>query len=77
MLAIALMVFVLRQIADERAWAGMEKYVKIGFWGTNVGLLMMVSLSLFPGGVLQVWDVIQNRYWHVRSRVLSVATRHY
>ena len=67
MLAIALMVFVLRQTADDTRWAGMEKYIKIGFWGTNIGLLMMVGLSLFPGGVLQVWDVVQHGYWHARS----------
>ncbi len=32
-----------------------------------MGLAMMVGLSLFPGGVLQVWDVLQNGYWHARS----------
>ncbi len=67
MLAIALMVFVLRQTADDARWSGMEKYVKVGFWGTNIGLALMVALSLFPGGVLQVWDVIQHGYWHARS----------
>jgi nitric oxide reductase subunit B len=67
MLAIALMVFVLRQTSDDTHWAGMEKYVKVAFWGTNVGLAMMVAMSLFPSGVLQVWDVVQNGYWHARS----------
>jgi len=67
MLAIALMVFVLRQTADEARWAGIEKYVKVSFWGTNIGLAMMMAMNLFPGGVLQVWDVIQNGYWHARS----------
>lgn len=67
MLAIALMVFVLRQTSDARRWAGIEKYVKVAFWGTNVGLAMMVAMSLFPGGVLQVWDVVQHGYWHARS----------
>ena len=67
MLAIALMVFVLRQTSDDARWPGIEKYVKVGFWGTNIGLAMMVVLSLFPGGVLQVWDVLQNGYWHARS----------
>lgn len=28
---------------------------------------MMVAMNLFPGGVLQVWDVVQNGYWHARS----------
>ncbi len=67
MLAIALMVFVLRQTSDDTRWIGIEKYVKVAFWGTNVGLAMMVALSLFPSGVLQVWDVVQHGYWHARS----------
>jgi len=66
MLAIAMMVFVLRQTSDDAHWAGIEKYIRVGFWGTNVGLAMMV-MSLFPGGVLQVWDVLQHGYWHARS----------
>ena len=67
MLAIALLVFVLRQVSDEVRWAGIEKYIKLAFWGVNIGLAMMVTLSLFPGGVLQVWDVVQHGYWHARS----------
>ena len=67
MLAIALMVFVLRQAADDRTWPGIEKYVKIAFWGTNLGLAMMIVMSLFPSGILQVWDVVQHGYWHARS----------
>ncbi len=67
MLALALMVFVLRQTADDETWPGIEKYVKYGFWGTNIGLMMMLVMSLFPSGVLQVWDVVQHGYWHARS----------
>ncbi|WP_345777115.1 cbb3-type cytochrome c oxidase subunit I [Rhodanobacter sp. B2A1Ga4] len=67
MLALALMVFVLRQTSSDERWAGMEKYVRTGFWGSNIGLAMMVVFSLFPSGVLQVWDVIQHGYWHARS----------
>ncbi len=67
MLAIALMVFVLRQTSSDSDWVGIEKYIKVAFWGTNIGLMLMVLLSLFPGGVLQVWDVLENGYWHARS----------
>ena len=67
MLAIALAVFVLRQTNDDAHWRGIEKYVKVAFWGTNGGLAMMVTMSLFPGGVLQVLDVVQHGYWHARS----------
>lgn len=67
MLAIALTVFVLRETSDDARWEGIEKYIKVSFWGTNIGLAMMVAMSLFPAGVLQVWDVVQNGYWHARS----------
>ncbi|MGE8634486.1 MAG: nitric-oxide reductase large subunit [Achromobacter piechaudii] len=67
MLAIALMVFVLRQTSDDTRWAGIEPYIRVAFWGTNVGLALMVTMSLFPSGVLQVWDVVQHGYWHARS----------
>ena len=43
-----------------------EKYVRVGFWGLNAGLALMVVLDLFPAGVLQLWDVISNGYWHAR-----------
>ena len=74
MLAIALMVFVLRQTASDRDWPGIEKYFKVAFWGTNVGLAMMVVFSLFPGGVLQMWDVLENGYWHARSLDYTATT---
>ncbi len=67
MLALALMVFVLRQTSSDVRWVGIEKYVRVGFWGSNVGLALMLIMSLFPGGVLQVWDVVQHGYWHARS----------
>ncbi|WNB77450.1 nitric-oxide reductase large subunit [Methylomonas koyamae] len=67
MLALALMVFVLRQTSSDQRWVGIEKYVRVGFWGANVGLALMLIMSLFPSGVLQVWDVVQHGYWHARS----------
>jgi len=67
MLGVALMVFVLREVADEATWSRAEKYVRCGFWGLNIGLAMMVVFSLFPSGVLQVSDVLENGYWHARS----------
>ena len=67
MLAVALMVFVLREITADALWPRVEKFLKVGFWGLNIGLAMMVVFSLFPAGVLQLWDVLQNGYWHARS----------
>jgi nitric oxide reductase subunit B len=67
MLGVALMVFVLRETTQEAAWPRLSRYVRCGFWGLNIGLAMMVVLSLFPSGVLQVRDVLENGYWHARS----------
>jgi len=67
MLGVALMVFVLRETVHESLWPRLEKYVRCGFWGLNIGLAMMILFSLFPSGVLQVRDVLENGYWHARS----------
>jgi nitric oxide reductase subunit B len=67
MFAVAFMVFSMRQVLPEERWFRLERYIKVSFWGLNVGLALMVLLNLFPGGVLQLWDVLQNGYWHARS----------
>jgi nitric oxide reductase subunit B len=67
MLAVALVVFGLRQVLTDQEWAKPEKYVRVSFWGLNVGLAAMVLTNLFPLGVLQLRDVVQNGYWHARS----------
>ena len=67
MLGIALMVFVFRQVSSDAEWLRIEKYVRISFWGLNIGLALMVVTNLFPGGVLQLNDVLNNGYWHARS----------
>jgi nitric oxide reductase subunit B len=67
MLGVGLMVYVLREITTADLWPRIETRVRIGFWGLNIGLALMIALSLFPGGVLQIWDVLENGYWHARS----------
>ena len=44
------------------------------FFGTNVGLAMMLAFSLFPGGIAQVWDVVQHGYWHARGLEFTSGT---
>ncbi len=67
MLGLALLTFALRQVTNDKQWASVEKYIRVGFWGLNVGLLLMVLITLFPGGILQMVDVLNNGYWHARS----------
>ncbi len=74
MLGVALMVFLLREMASQATWARVEKFVRCGFWGLNIGLALMVLLSLFPSGVLQLVDVLENGYWHARSLAYTGGT---
>ena len=65
--AMALTVMALRQVLPDDKWARPEKYIRVSFWGLNIGLALMVVGNLFPGGVLQFYDVLANGYWHARS----------
>ena len=67
MLAMALVVLGLRHVLTDEQWAVPEKFIKVSFWGLNAGLALMVITNLFPVGVLQIWDVLENGYWHARS----------
>lgn len=67
MLGVALMAFVFRQVSSDGEWEHIEKYIRISFWGLNIGLALMVVTNLFPGGVMQLTDVLNNGYWHARS----------
>ncbi len=66
MLALAVLVFCLRALASDEAWVRAESHILRGFWGLNIGLGLMMLLDLFPAGVLQLWDVLSNGYWHAR-----------
>jgi len=41
MLAMALMVFALRQVSSDAQWGRVERLVRISFWGLNGGLALM------------------------------------
>jgi nitric oxide reductase subunit B len=66
MLALAVLVFCTRSMLTDSTWPRVEKFVKVGFWGLNVGLALMLLLDLFPAGLLQLWDSVTNGYWHCR-----------
>jgi nitric oxide reductase subunit B len=67
MLAMALTVFAFRQVVTESEWARPAKFIRMSFWGLNGGLALMVLSNLFPEGVLQLIDVLNNGYWHARG----------
>ena len=65
MLAIALALFSLRNIVEPAFWK--EKWIMVGFWGLNIGLMGMIVITLVPVGVMQALESFRNGFWSARS----------
>jgi nitric oxide reductase subunit B len=65
--AVALVVLACRQVLSDAQWVRPEKFIRVSFFGLNIGLALMLGGSLFPGGVLQLRDVLTHGYWHARG----------
>jgi len=65
MLGIGLMLFCLRGLTDRHAWS--DKLLKPMFWSLNIGLAMMVFMSLVPAGLYQAWASVSQGVWFARS----------
>lgn len=64
-LALALMLFALREITPEQAWN--EKLLKFAFWHINGGLVMMLVFGLIPNGFYQFVQSVNHGTWYARS----------
>lgn len=64
-LGIGLMMFMLRGLYPDREWN--DKLIGWAFWLTNIGLLVMVTISLLPIGIMQSVASIKEGYWYARS----------
>ena len=65
LLAIALMLFSVRNIVSQKAWS--DKLLKWGFWLLNGGLLAMTLISLVPSGFYQLYQSVKHGLWYARS----------
>lgn len=65
MLGIGLMLFCLRGLFDRSLHA--DQFLKPAFWSLNIGLAMMVFLSLLPAGIYQAYESITQGLWYARS----------
>ncbi|MDT8324223.1 MAG: nitric-oxide reductase large subunit [Bacteroidota bacterium] len=65
MLGIGLMLFVFRSLYRQVRWN--EKLLSTSFWAINIGLLLMVVLSLLPIGLLQTVASVNHGMWYARS----------
>lgn len=65
MLGIGLMLFCLRALRPGRTWKNWP--LSFAFWAINIGLLLMVVLSLLPIGLMQTWASVDYGTWYARS----------
>ncbi len=65
MLGIGLMLFSLKAWNPTRVWK--DRPLKIAFWSINIGLALMVLLSLLPIGLMQTWASVEYGTWYARS----------
>ena len=54
MLAVGLALFCIRYLIPENRWS--DRAARLSFWSLNVGLAWMVFATLFPLGIIQLYD---------------------
>ncbi|MDE2600469.1 MAG: nitric-oxide reductase large subunit [Rhodocyclaceae bacterium] len=65
MLGIGLLLFCLRGLSPRAQWN--DALIAKSFWALNIGLAMMVFMSLVPAGIYQAWASISQGLWYARS----------
>ena len=65
MLGIGLMLFCLKGLTGQKKWK--TKALRFAFWAINIGLALMVLLSLLPVGLMQTWASVEHGMWYARS----------
>jgi nitric oxide reductase subunit B len=65
MLGLGLMLFCLRGLTPRANWS--DALLKPAFWSLNIGLAMMVFMSLLPAGIYQAWASVSQGLWYARS----------
>ena len=64
-LGIGLMLFVLKGLYRQNVWK--DGLIGFSFWSINIGLLLMVLISLLPIGLLQTIASVNHGMWYARS----------
>lgn len=65
MLAAGLALFALRYLMPEDKWS--DRAARVSFWSLNIGLAWMVFATLFPLGMLQLYESVSNGYFEARQ----------
>ncbi len=64
-LGLGLTLLSLRVLTIRKEWK--SGVISFAFWSVNIGLLLMVLLSLLPVGLAQTWASVEHGMWYARS----------
>lgn len=67
-LSLGFVLMVLRYIKPQMRFN--DKLMKIAFWGLNIGLAMMMFITLLPHGIIQAHASISEGLWYARSEAV-------
>jgi nitric oxide reductase subunit B len=65
MLGIGLMLFCLKGLTGHRRWK--TGWLRFAFWAINIGLALMVLISVLPVGLMQTIASVEHGMWYARS----------
>lgn len=65
LLSLGLMLLIARKLCADRPWR--EGSLRYSFWAMNIGLALMVLLSLLPIGLAQTFASVETGLWYARS----------
>ncbi|MET0761042.1 MAG: cbb3-type cytochrome c oxidase subunit I [Thermoleophilaceae bacterium] len=65
MLAVGLSLFCLRYLIPDDRWP--DRLARLSFWSLNIGLAWMTFATLFPLGLIQLYESVNSGYFQARS----------
>ncbi len=65
LLSLGLILVILRRLTIQHVWR--QGTLRYAFWSMNIGLGLMVLLSLLPIGLFQTWASVEQGMWYARS----------
>jgi nitric oxide reductase subunit B len=65
MLAVGLALFCLRYLIPQERWS--DRAAQVSFWSLNLGLAWMSFATLFPLGMLQLYESVNSGYYEART----------
>lgn len=65
LLSLGLVLIIIQSVFKGREWN--HKLMGLAFWGMNIGLGLMILMSLLPIGLIQVFASIEQGLWYARG----------